>query len=161
MILSRCLCWGCPSPVFSHLHEHLLPQPLYLKCLSVRCLSPGIQPHDKSCDYVYIRLPWHVTLLKEASHTLSKLPIFLILLTFFFLHDVPLIHQCFLCLNDETPCLVDNLRNSLDLTTNKEVLHESLSTAEWFYFIKKKKAENKLCSLQPKCLETFYGRGRH
>lgn len=49
---------------------------------------------------------------------------------FFFLNDVPLIHQCFLCLNDETPCLVDNLRNSLDLTTNKEVLHESLSTAE-------------------------------
>lgn len=30
-----------------------------------------------------------------------------------------------------------------------------------FILLKKKKAENKLCSLQPKCLETFYGRGRH
>lgn len=118
--------------MFSHLHEHLLPQPLYLKCLSIRWLSPGIQPHDKSCDDVYIRLPWHVAPLyttKGNQPYLVQTARFLDP-TYFFFNDVPLIHQCFLCLNDETPCLVDNLGNSLDLTTNKEVLHESLSTAE-------------------------------
>ena len=41
-----------------------------------------------------------------------------------FLNDVP-IHQLFLCLHDETPGLVDNFVNSLDLTRKDEILHES------------------------------------
>lgn len=56
--------------------------------------------------------------------------------------NVPLIHQLFLCLNDETLRLVHNLVNSLALTINKEVLHESFSTTEpqgalllLFYFV--------------------------
>ena len=62
-------------------------------------------------------------------------PIFF--LSLFFLNGVP-IHQLFLCLHDETPGLVDNFMNSLDLTRKDEILHESFSTTkpQFFSFFK-------------------------
>ena len=86
MMLSRCLqLWSLfTTLMLLHLQEDLRHQLLDFKCPSVGGLSPRIESHDKSCDYVFITPPWHITpRYREATHFLDPTYFFFFLMMFF------------------------------------------------------------------------------